>query len=648
LIIQILEGTAMNHMRTGVVGGIVYAAVTLCCANVLGAVDFAGGTGEPNNPYQIATAEQLIAVGSDPNLAKSHFVLTASIDLSGTTWSSPVIPSFYGSLDGNGLAIQGLKARGAGPQGLFGYILNTARVTNLNLVDVDLAGTGSVGGLAAENTGVIHDCRSAGKFVGTAGNAGGLVGLNIGTITGSSSAGEVVGYYYVGGLVGRSQRGILVDCRSAAVVTGSYYVGGLVGASDGSISVCYSDGDVVGQSAVGGLVGINTGGISSCYSAGTVAGADTTGGLVGDSGGRISSCYSVVGVAGQKAGVAAGTVGGLVGRNVTYGEDVVRDCYFLIPADGDGPDNEMGVSLTTAQMMQQASFPGWDFWGTNADGTGDHWFMPIDSPPVLVWQTEVTGLQRIPDVTGLPLDRAKSSLATAGFVPGDISYDFWRALPAGYAIHAEPHSVAPDGVTIDLVASLGGAYDWTANPGEGSAANPYQIGTAGQLGSLADHSELWDKHFVLTADLDLTGRVYATALISPGTKITTGFSGTAFMGSFDGQGHAIRNLFIETENRGYVGLFGMIGSTGQVSNLGLLDAVVKTPSNSGTATRSGAVTAYFGVLAGCNYGEIAGCSATGIVMSQYTDGGLVGINLGSMKDCHSDVIVTGTTSIRGR
>lgn len=31
------------------------------------AVPFAGGTGDPNNPYQIATAEQLIAIGSDPN-----------------------------------------------------------------------------------------------------------------------------------------------------------------------------------------------------------------------------------------------------------------------------------------------------------------------------------------------------------------------------------------------------------------------------------------------------------------------------------------------------------------------------------------------------------------------------------------------------
>ena len=45
------------------------------------AVDFVAGTGEPNDPYQIATAEQLIAIGSDPNLLDKSFVLMADIDL---------------------------------------------------------------------------------------------------------------------------------------------------------------------------------------------------------------------------------------------------------------------------------------------------------------------------------------------------------------------------------------------------------------------------------------------------------------------------------------------------------------------------------------------------------------------------------------
>ena len=37
-----------------------------CCTSAWG-IEFAGGTGEPNDPYQIATPAQLLAIGSDPD-----------------------------------------------------------------------------------------------------------------------------------------------------------------------------------------------------------------------------------------------------------------------------------------------------------------------------------------------------------------------------------------------------------------------------------------------------------------------------------------------------------------------------------------------------------------------------------------------------
>jgi hypothetical protein len=43
---------------------------------------FAGGTGDPGDPYQIATAEQLISIGSDPNLSVS-----ASFSRTTSTWT---------------------------------------------------------------------------------------------------------------------------------------------------------------------------------------------------------------------------------------------------------------------------------------------------------------------------------------------------------------------------------------------------------------------------------------------------------------------------------------------------------------------------------------------------------------------------------
>ena len=42
---------------------------------------FESGTGEPYDPYQISTAEQLMQIGSDLSLMKKSFVLTSDIDL---------------------------------------------------------------------------------------------------------------------------------------------------------------------------------------------------------------------------------------------------------------------------------------------------------------------------------------------------------------------------------------------------------------------------------------------------------------------------------------------------------------------------------------------------------------------------------------
>jgi hypothetical protein len=45
------------------------------------AAKYSGGTGEPNDPYQIATAADLIALGETPADYDKHFLLTADIDL---------------------------------------------------------------------------------------------------------------------------------------------------------------------------------------------------------------------------------------------------------------------------------------------------------------------------------------------------------------------------------------------------------------------------------------------------------------------------------------------------------------------------------------------------------------------------------------
>ena len=58
------------------------AAVLLLTGVSTATAKYSGGTGEPNDPYQIATAADLIALGETPEDYDKHFILTADIDLS--------------------------------------------------------------------------------------------------------------------------------------------------------------------------------------------------------------------------------------------------------------------------------------------------------------------------------------------------------------------------------------------------------------------------------------------------------------------------------------------------------------------------------------------------------------------------------------
>jgi len=59
----------------------VFAFVFFTFCSVSFPYDFAGGTGEPNDPYQIETAAQLLQIGSDANLLDKCFILNNDIDL---------------------------------------------------------------------------------------------------------------------------------------------------------------------------------------------------------------------------------------------------------------------------------------------------------------------------------------------------------------------------------------------------------------------------------------------------------------------------------------------------------------------------------------------------------------------------------------
>ena len=193
--------------------------------------------------------------------------------------------------------------------------------------------------------------------------------------------------------------------------------------------------------------------------------------------------------------------------------------------------------------------------------------------------------------------------------------------------------------------------------GSGAAEAPYEIATAEDLMLLGISPEDYDKHFILTADIDLDpnlpGRkVFDKAVVGPWAN---------FSGVFDGRGHTISHLTIA--GGGYLGLFGALSFGASVSNLGLEAVDVNgtgdcigglAASNGGRVTMSystGTVRGdeSVGGLVGYNWvGTITHCFSTGAIDGILQVGGLVGhSNHGRIINCYSTGSVAGETAVGG-
>jgi len=311
---------------------------------------YRGGNGDPNEPYQIATAQDLIDLGVTPEDYDKHFILTADIDLDpnlpgGRVFDRAVIApdtddiesgfqgtSFTGTFDGSGLSIRNLLiSNGVSYLGLFGSLDQNAMIMDLSLENITIEGSGNLAGaLAGYTFGDVSNCYCTGLVKGN-GGVGGLVGYNYGSVLHSFNASKVSGIGSVGGLAA-SNYGSILDCfNRGAVSAEGDYIGGLVGWNHGSILDSFNTGETNGQERVGGLVGKNAGGsVAHCHSDCTVNGHSFVGGIVGRnvSDGNISNCYSI--------GIVSGTrdwIGGIVGSILS---GVVSDCHSSSAVTGSG------------------------------------------------------------------------------------------------------------------------------------------------------------------------------------------------------------------------------------------------------------------------------------------------------------------------
>ena len=345
----------------------------------------AGGSGTVGSPYLLADVYGLQGIGSSAAYLASSYKLANDIDASTTAaWNgglgfNPIGTTggaYSGTFDGGNYALSNLSInRGSSDRvGLFGYT-SGATIQNLYLLNADVTG-GSSGGLG----------HGSGTLVGVADNSTLIQNVAVtGAMTGSAAAGGID--CCVGGIVGVLNNGSVLQNSSAAVNVTSAIgrVGGAVGSLEagGTVQGVSASGNVFapGQTYVGGLVGSATSDISNSYATGAVSGGSNVGGFLGyAAAGTISNSYSMGAVSGG-FGFAGG---GAVLANFT-------NDYWNTQTSGQPFDGVSGTTgLTTAQMLSQASFTGFDFAGT--------WYQTAGYFPTLRGTTTILGAA--PGATG--------------------------------------------------------------------------------------------------------------------------------------------------------------------------------------------------------------------------------------------------------
>jgi hypothetical protein len=560
---------------------------------------FGGGTGEPNDPYQIATAEQLVSIGSDPNLPGGR-VFTRAVIAPNTNDVGDLFEgtSFTGRFDGKSHTIRNLTIRAGGRAflGLFGSIGRGGQVRGLHVKDASISGTDS--------------CRCLGLLAGYIEQCT-IINCSVtGRVTGGSSAralGGLVGFVWFDGRI--------LQCAASCNVSGgdrSIGLGGLAGDNGGEIANCCASGTLSngpGSADLGGLVGRNS---PAAFE------PEWTGAF---SPGSIIHCYSVVRLARDPTSEEPG---GLVGREDKYIPGAI-DGYWDMEASG-VLTSAGGLGLWTTHMQYAGTY-GWDFVGERENGTADLWLIPgTGSYPVLT-----------------TLSNTPSARQLAGTGTADDPYRIATAEDLGAICHYDASACYRLMNDIDLtgirwstapICTFDGRFD-----GAGfviSHLSVYGHSYLGLFDSLGPNASVTNLRVVANIVGDEDSQ-YVAALVGRGEGLV---SGCHVSGGVAGE-DSVAGLVGYNGKHGVITdshVAGAVSGTGRGPNC----AGGLTGGNGGVITYSHASTQLtggemytLGGLVGDNGGVISACYATGRIDGNESLGGLVAWNDGTISDSYA-------------
>ena len=349
----------MNRMEISNLPGKITVLIVICCllmgSFVVNTALAFEGSGTQEEPWLIQSLEDFNDFAADANYWDDYTRLETDVNLAGMVYDRAVIAPDVSSSNYH----QGTKYTGV-------FDGNDHKILNLTIDDGG-AGNDWIGLFGSIDNGEVRNLGLEGGSVSVSGMVvGGLVGsTKEGTISNCYSTGDVNGGGIVGGLMGSFAYSSVSNCYSTGDVSGTGdNIGGLVGYTFGIVSNCYSTGNVSGDYEVGGLMGGNSNSnISNCYSTGDVNGVGEVGGLMGKNLSFVTNCYST----GDVQGGGGENVGGLVGYHYSPG---ISYCFWDTDTQTHGVTESIGggsgvvtnvLGLPTFQLHQQFTFTNWDF-----------------------------------------------------------------------------------------------------------------------------------------------------------------------------------------------------------------------------------------------------------------------------------------------
>ncbi len=410
---------------------------------------------------------------------------------------------------------------------------------------------------------------------------------------------NIVDSYFGGAsFCGNYNYGSIINCSSSATIYNtSISMGGICQTNDGLVENCTFTGKIITRTSdswyVGGICARNYSTILNCYSSADVSGYSGFGGISGPNNGTVENCCSTGNV----------TISSTSMGRECYGvaDGTVINSYY-INTSMDSGSNAVAVSQDQLESGEVAYL----LQGTQTD--------------------EIWG--------------QKIGTDTAPVLGGDkVYYGYDSCADDATEVYTNNSNVTADKPNHNFengFCTVCGGFEPATDENEDGV---FEIANAGQLYWFADKVNNDNANFgsadaILTSDIVVNEGVMNKNSTDVRVWTPIGIKSKSYTGIFDGNNKTVSGLYVNEENKQFIGLFGYVGTGCEIKSIGIINSYFK-----GLMFVGGVVGYAQGIT-------ITNCYNTSSVVGQNYAGGVAGYaEESTVANCYITGNIEGTDGI---